>query len=210
MSDSSKREATRARILTGAGRSFRSQGYGGAGVDGLAREAGVTSGAFYSYFKSKADAFRATVVVGMQDLVAGIRRTRTQHDASWVEHFVDFYLGERRTCALTESCALQSLTAEVARADESTRQAYEEQLRAVIDAAADGLPSPSAKARRNEAIVLLAMLSGGVSLARAVNDPALSSEIAAAIRASLLSARAETWQREASDRKTPRLHRKPK
>jgi AcrR family transcriptional regulator len=205
-----KKEQTRARIVAGAGRSFRSQGYGGAGVDGVAREAGVTSGAFYSYFRSKADAFREAVVVGMQDLVAGIRQCRAQNDASWVEHFVDFYLGERRTCALTESCALQSLSAEVARADESTRKAYEAQLRAVIDVAAEGLAAPTARARRHEAIVMLALLSGGVSLARAVNDPAFSKEIAAAIRASLLRPPTDNGEPEAqppSKRSQPRKTR---
>lgn len=91
---------------------------------------------------------------------------------------------ERRTCSLTESCALQSLTGEVARADEATRKAFEAELHAVVAAAADGLEG-SAKARRHQALVMLALLSGGVSLARAVNDPAFSEEIAAAIRGAL-------------------------
>lgn len=180
----SKKKQTRARILAGAGRAFRSQGYGGSGVDGLAKEAGVTSGAFYSYFKSKADAFREAVQTGMQDLAQGIRGVRASAGERWVPAFVDFYLTERRTCSLTESCALQSLTGEVARADEATRQAFEAELNAVVDVAADGLEG-SAKARRKQALVMLALLSGGVSLARAVNDPAFSEEIAAAVRGAL-------------------------
>ncbi|MES1186425.1 MAG: TetR/AcrR family transcriptional regulator [Myxococcales bacterium] len=180
----SKKEQTRARILAGAGRAFRSHGYGGSGVDGLAKEAGVTSGAFYSYFKSKADAFREAVQTGMQDLARGIRGLRASAGDQWVPAFVDFYLTERRTCSLTESCALQSLTGEVARADEATREVFEAELHAVVAAAADGLEG-SAKARRHQALVMLALLSGGVSLARAVNDPAFSEEIAAAIRGAL-------------------------
>jgi AcrR family transcriptional regulator len=181
-----KKEQTRALILAGAGRTFRVHGYGGAGVDGLAKSAGVTSGAFYSYFKSKADAFRETVVTGMLDLEGAIRKLHATAGSRWVEQFVEFYLGEKRTCSPTESCALQSLTAEVARADETTRDAYETTLRRVVDAAAEGIDAPSAQARRNEAIVMLALLSGGVSLARAVNDPAFSEEIAGAIRGSLV------------------------
>jgi TetR/AcrR family transcriptional repressor of nem operon len=182
----SKKAATRARILAGAGRAFRSHGYDGSGVDGVAKAAGVTSGAFYSYFKSKADAFREAVQIGMQDLAGGIRSFRARAGEDWVAAFVDFYLTERRTCSLTESCALQSLTGEVARADASTREVFEAELRAVVDAAADGLGAPSAKARRQQAWVLLALLSGGVSLARAVHDPALSKEIADAIRNALV------------------------
>jgi TetR/AcrR family transcriptional repressor of nem operon len=192
MTNSKKKEQTRALILAGAGRSFRSHGYDGSGVDGVAKAAGVTSGAFYAHFKSKADAFRETVVAGMQELETAIRNLRAQSESNWRERFVDFYLGEKRTCALTESCALQSLTGEVARADGETREAYEERLRGVIDAAAKGMHDASPKARRNEAIVMLALLSGGVSLARAVKDPAFSAEIALAIRSALERAALDT------------------
>lgn len=188
MADSTKKAQTRALILAGAGRTFRSQGYGGAGVDGLAKAAGLTSGAFYAYFKSKADAFRETVATGMQEVEHAVRRLRAENGPAWLESFVDFYLGEKRTCELTESCALQSLTAEVARAEPETRAAYEAELRALIASTADGIDEETTNERRQRAIVVLALLSGGVSLARAVNSPALSQEIASAVRASLLGA----------------------
>ncbi|MFT3926639.1 MAG: TetR/AcrR family transcriptional regulator [Myxococcales bacterium] len=188
MRESKKSEQTRALILAGAGRTFRSHGYGGAGVDGLAKAAGLTSGAFYAYFKSKAEAFREAVRVGMHDLEQAIRTLRAEQGERWVESFVRFYLGERRTCALTESCALQSLTPEVARADPETREAFEAALRAVIDATAGGMDGATPKQRRSQAIVMLAALSGGVSLARAVNDSTLSKEIADTIQSSLLGA----------------------
>ena len=70
-----KKEESRARILAGAGRGFRGHGYGGLGVDALTKEAGVTSGAFYAHFKSKAEAFRETVAIGMNDLKAGVERS---------------------------------------------------------------------------------------------------------------------------------------
>ena len=50
------KEGARTRILDAAGRGFRRLGFGGIGVDGLAKEAGVTSGAFYGHFPSKAEA----------------------------------------------------------------------------------------------------------------------------------------------------------
>jgi TetR/AcrR family transcriptional repressor of nem operon len=179
----SKKEETRARILQAAGRTFRSHGYGGAGVDGLAKEAGVTSGAFYASFAGKAEAFREAVVSGMRELEAGIRQQ--QESGGWLERFVDFYLGERRTCDPSESCALQSLTGEVARAGGETRKAYEKELRAVLEAMASGLTGRSATERWRQAVVTLALLSGAVSMARAVDDPRLGAEIAAAVRASL-------------------------
>jgi TetR/AcrR family transcriptional repressor of nem operon len=180
-----KKEESKARILTSAGRGFRSRGFGGSGIDGLAKDADVTSGAFYAHFKSKAAAFREAVVVGLEELRLGIGQAREQMGTNWREWFIDFYMGERRTCDLAESCALQSLSSEVARADDETRQAYETELGSIIEAVAAGLEGKP-KARREEATALLALLVGGVTLARAVRDPAISDEIAAAVRKAAL------------------------
>jgi AcrR family transcriptional regulator len=192
----SKKEESRARILAGAGRAFRSLGFGGAGVDGLAKESGVTSGAFYAHFESKADAFREAVVAGMRDLSVAIQALQADAGSKWLPRFVEMYLGEKRTCELGESCALQSLTAEVARADGDTRAAYEAELRGVIDAVAEGLDASSRSTRRRTSIAVLALLAGGVSLARAVRDPVFSEEIASAIRHAVLGLRAPAASRE--------------
>lgn len=182
-----RKEESRARILASAGRGFRSRGYGALGVDGLAKEAGVTSGAFYAHFKSKAEAFREAVAAGMQDLRRAIEHLRaTEGGVAWRRRFIETYLGDRRTCDLAESCALQSLTGEVARADADTRSAYEAELRRVVDAAAEGISGPDSEERRAEAIALLALLAGGVSIARAVRDPAFAAEIAASVQAAAL------------------------
>lgn len=180
-----QKEESKAKILKSAGRVFRSRGFGGSGIDGLAKDAAVTSGAFYAHFKSKADAFREAVVAGLEDLKLGVSQAREQLGSSWREAFIDFYLGERRTCDLADSCALQSLSTEVARAEENTRQAYETELLAIIETVAAGLDGKH-DARREEATVLLALLVGGVTLARAVQDPVISSNIAAAVRKAAL------------------------
>jgi AcrR family transcriptional regulator len=112
-----QREQTRARLTAAVGRGFRKRGYNGIGVDGLAKEAEVTSGAFYGYFPSKEAAFKEAVTVGIDDLRSGVERLQAEHGAGWLEVFIDFYLGHRRTCELGETCALQSLTPEVVRAD---------------------------------------------------------------------------------------------
>lgn len=176
-----KKEESRARILASAGQGFRRLGFGGLGVDGIAKAAGVTSGAFYAHFKSKAEAFREAVQAGMADLADGVRHLRGQ-GGDWVGRFVDFYLTQRRTCDLGEACALQSLTGEVARADTETRAGFETELQRTIAGLATGMMAGTPSQARAKAIATLALLSGGVSMARAVNDPALGDEIIAAIR----------------------------
>ncbi len=182
-----KKEESRARILASAARGFRKNGFGAAGVDGLVKEAGVTSGAFYAHFDSKATAFREAVSAGMEDLLLGVERMREALGSGWREGFIDFYLGDRRTCDLAESCALQSLTGEVARADDAVRAEYERQFRRVIDAVAAGLEPDSDDDGRGRAIALLAILVGGVSMARAVKDASLAEEVADSVRRAAIS-----------------------
>jgi len=181
-----RKEEGRRRVLAAAGRGFRRHGFGGIGVDGLARQAGVTSGAFYAHYPSKAAAFAAAVEAGMTELADGIARLQAEHGAGWLEPFVDFYLGERRLCDASESCALQSLAGDVARADPETRAAFERDYEMVVAMVAAGL-SGTESVRVGKARALLALLAGSVSQARAVADPALSDSIATATKRAALA-----------------------
>ncbi|WP_322013457.1 TetR/AcrR family transcriptional regulator [Paraburkholderia sp. J12] len=172
---------TRARILDAAARLFREEGYGGSGIGPLTKAAGVTNGAFYGHFKSKSEAFRNVVLAGIGQIREAVGSLRVEHGTHWRKLFIDFYLGPRRTCKLGESCALPSLSPEVMRADDETRIAYEEELLRLINEVSAGLEDLPAAGRDDRAIALLAMLSGGVTLARAVHDPALSERIAKAV-----------------------------
>lgn len=184
------REEARARMLAAAGRGFRRRGFGGIGVDGLAKEAEVTSGAFYGHFPSKEAAFKEVAAAGIEELRAGVESLQKQHGAKWVEAFIDFYLGQKRTCELGESCALQSLTPEVTRSDVEIRAAFQEGLVKVVEKVAEGLEGGTLAERRKRAWSLLAVLSGGVTMARSVADAEVAGKIAKAIRDAALAAAA--------------------
>src|SRR4051812_17148456 len=181
------KEAARAKILTAVGRGFRRHGYHGIGVDGLAKEAGVTSGAFYGHFASKGDAFEAAALAGLVELREAVERFQAEGGSGWVARFVDFYLSTKRTCDLGESCALQSLTPEVARAESATRASYEVELLRLVEATAAGLTGKTRAVRRKLAWTVLAALSGAVTLARAADDEKVGLQIAAALKATLNS-----------------------
>jgi AcrR family transcriptional regulator len=186
MSRAEKKLETRQRILDAAARRFRSSGLGGVGVDGLASAAGVTSGAFYVHFASKQEAFCAAVEHGLADLNAGVAYFQQEHGSRWWSRFVHFYLNEKRTCDLSESCSLQSLAAEVARADEAGRQVFEAGLQAVAQSVVDGPVSPGKPPTLDAALAALATLVGAVSLARAVASAAVADRIAQTTIESLL------------------------
>jgi TetR/AcrR family transcriptional repressor of nem operon len=186
MSRTEQKEQTRRRIVEAAGRGFRQGGFGGLGIDGLAKQAGVTSGAFYVHFGTKQEAFREAVRQGMQELREGVLHFQAEHGKDWWAQFVRFYLGVKRTCDLSESCTLQSLSPELGRADEDSREVFEDGLRRVIEALLQGPRSPQAPRDFNSASAALAMLIGAVTLGRAVKQQAVSDQIAASAGRALL------------------------
>jgi TetR/AcrR family transcriptional regulator, transcriptional repressor for nem operon len=186
MSRTEQKEQTRQRILEAAGRGFRKGGFAGVGVDGLAKEAGVTSGAFYVHFNSKATAFEEVLTAGLSKLRATIERLQSTHGSKWWREFVRHYLGPRRMCDLADSCALQSLASEVARSDDASRSAFEAELRKIAALIAAGPRAEIGPKNSEDAFAALAQLVGAVTLARAVSDPALAQKIASAAEKSLL------------------------
>jgi TetR/AcrR family transcriptional regulator, transcriptional repressor for nem operon len=180
------KDETHARLVAAAGRGFRKRGYGGIGVDGLAKEADVTSGAFYSHFKSKEDAFDEVIAAGIGQLKTSILALRDAHGTAWSGHYVDRYLGAKRTCDLAESCALQSLASEVGRSGARIKSTFQLQILDVAQAAADGFEGGTPEQRLARAWAFLAILSGGVTLARAVADPALAETMATGVRSAAL------------------------
>jgi AcrR family transcriptional regulator len=171
---------TRAKVLAAASRSFRRHGREGIGVDGLAKAAGVTSGAFYSHFDSKDAAFESAVVMGMEELLAGIRGFREKHGDEWFEAFIGWYLGKSHRKDLSCGCSLVTLTPEVVRAGKGVKSAFSGVFAPVVDEIADGLRRGTAEERKNTARLILSTLAGSVTIARAMSDESAAEEFAAA------------------------------
>ncbi|MES9851737.1 MAG: TetR/AcrR family transcriptional regulator [Candidatus Thiodiazotropha sp. L084R] len=181
-----QKQVTREKILEAAHRGFRRQGFSGLGVDGLAKDAGVTSGAFYKHFKSKDDAFQESVARGVGEFQSAVEMFQEKYGESWLDEFARFYLGEKRCAKLGDSCGLQSLTPEVTRSGEKIRSTYQTALLKAAESFTNG-PLDSTHDRVPPTVWAdIALLIGGVTLARAVQDPALADEIADAVHNAIL------------------------
>jgi len=185
-------QETKRRILAAAGRGFRKQGFGLIGIDGLARVAGVTSGAFYGHFRSKVEAFRASLSSGLDEFRRAIEEVQAREGEGWVEALADFYFTERITCDLAEGCALPSFSGDVARGDAKTKAAFEKEYKAIVATLAKGLPGTSAEDREARALVMTALFAGGVTLARSVRDKALRDRIADVLREAVVASANQT------------------
>jgi TetR/AcrR family transcriptional repressor of nem operon len=179
-----RKEKARAALLVAAGRAFRAHGYGGVGVDRLAQDAGVTSGAFYGHFRSKEESFREAVRAAMARLHAGLLRFRDGADAdAWLDDLLDWYLGPAHRADLAGGCGLPSLSGEVARADAETQAIYEAGLDEAVRLLAESAPLARHADADARARALLALLAGGVTLSRAVRGGAAAERMAASVRA---------------------------
>ena len=63
--DKGRKDVTRQRILEVAADRFRSDGIAASGLAGIMSDAGLTNGAFYPHFSSKADLVRESVAEAM-------------------------------------------------------------------------------------------------------------------------------------------------
>lgn len=169
---------TRRRILDAAAAVFRRQGYHASGVDQVMREAGLTPGGFYAHFASKEALFA-------EMLPHALRQTRTLTETDptapvggdWLQQVAARYLSPGHRRLVDAGCPLPALLPEVARATEPSRRAFQELFEEVIaHIAARG------DRHRDEATALLAILVGGMTLARAVADEAEGDRILAACR----------------------------
>jgi TetR/AcrR family transcriptional repressor of nem operon len=173
------------RILTASAARLRQEGLAGAAIAAVMRQAGLTHGAFYCHFANKDELAVAALRHALKD-----NRTRwvgSPHAESWRDRLTRLgrrYLTPRHRDDLADSCALAALASDAARSGPAFKRAYEAEtlksLRAICAAPDDGAPIDPA--RFDDAIAFLALCIGGLSLARAVQDPAFSQRILDACR----------------------------
>jgi AcrR family transcriptional regulator len=177
------KDEVRQRLLTSSARHIKAHGFAASGVDALAAAAGVTSGSVYKHFSGKSALFAALIEAELKrtaELFASI----DPGDADAAEQAMAGYLSPQHLHHPERGCPLPALAAEVARADDSVRAAFDDGLREV-HAQLQGIVGSSAKAW-----ALITQSVGAVMLARAALGPPLRHELLESARAearSLLS-----------------------
>ncbi len=189
-----RKQAVKERILRGAARGMRREGIAGASVGSMMAEAGLSHGGFYAHFESKDDMAAA-------GLAAAFAETREAlfgdlgdvSDQEWMRQVLARYLGRAHRDAEDAGCPLPRLAGELARAGgplkQGAAQGLEEYASAISarlaggDEANGGDNADEGDAeRRSHAYALLALMVGGVALARVADDPVLSDLILRACR----------------------------
>jgi TetR/AcrR family transcriptional repressor of nem operon len=167
------------RIIAAAARQLREEGPVGMSVQRVMEEAGLTHGGFYSHFDSKeqlvAEALRVALENG-RDRFAGVGAGAAPGPEQR-QRMLRGYLSRAHRDDPGAGCPLPSTSAEVARAPETVRRAYDDELRKIIalfEAEFAGSPADEAHAR---AIGTMSLCVGSLLLARATLDSTLSDDI---------------------------------
>src|SRR5262249_22267435 len=165
----------RARVLEVAGQLFREKGFDGITVAEIMKGAGLTHGGFYNQFGSKDDLAAQACAQVLGEAAARWREIGEGDDP--LGTLVNSYLSTRHRDGAGKGCAIPSLAAEAVRQPPSIRAAFTKGLRDFIDILATFVSGRSATARRERALATMSGMVGTMVLARAANDPVLSTEI---------------------------------
>ena len=176
-------------MIDSARRLFNRHGFDNVSLQQIIAGAGLTHGAFYSYFKSKSDLYVDVLGCFFTDPDwkngwEGVQVDLASTDAG--SQVVQAYLSRQHFEDVENSCPMVALPTDVARAGKTARQAFENAFRAMVGIL-ERSSAERGRQRRATAQAIAALSIGGMVVARAIVDRALADELRDACMATALS-----------------------
>jgi TetR/AcrR family transcriptional regulator, transcriptional repressor for nem operon len=157
-------------LLRAGTRSFKTSGFNGIGVDGLAAAAGVTSGAFYSNFANKEAMLEAVIDAGLGEPFLSDTDSATLGEGrAGLISFVHDYISAHHSADPAEGCVMPALSADVSRAQPPVKDAYARKMTALVDRIA-GLLDGDASDRNRRAWSIIALMVGAIVISRGIPE----------------------------------------
>lgn len=182
----------RERVLDAALGLFRTRGFDRVSVSDLMREAGLTHGGFYNHFTSKGDlaaqACARAFAAAFEALREADAKPARAGRVGGLRGFIARYLSRSWRDADGAHCPMVAFAADAARDPQTAGDQFAAGTRAYVDQVAALLTGSEAE-RRREALFVVAILTGALTLARGVReaDRALSDALLEAAREELLA-----------------------
>ena len=174
------KQETRTRIIQSARRLFNRNGFADVSIDEIMGEAGLTHGGFYKHFAAKEDLYHAAVLQFICEEQPEVWQARhidaAAKGAALARMIVDAYLSQDHFDDRDGSCPMIALPSDVSRGNGSVKAAFRQVMEMMVGAFAANLES-NGQSARERALALVAMVVGGMVLARAVDDKALATEL---------------------------------
>jgi TetR/AcrR family transcriptional regulator, transcriptional repressor for nem operon len=179
----------RERIVQVAAKLFRERGFDGIGVADLMKAAGLTHGGFYGHFGSKEDLAAEASDRALKDTLQYWSSVVDKNPDEAFSTLVNRYLSEGHRDTPGKGCLVAALGSDLGRQARPVRRVVTDGIQAVIGQLMQLVPGKSKPARRRRALTDFAAMVGAVTIARAVDDPALSKDVLDAVASSLLEQR---------------------
>ncbi len=176
------------KILAEASRLFKERGFG-VSVSEIMKSTGLTHGPFYNHFESKEALMAECITHSAADALVELDAAGQTPEG--MRAYVRDYMSHEHRDARAEGCLVAAFAgqAEGSAGVDASLTTY---LKSVIDRFTRNFPWRTKKTAqqnaRGDAIRMLASMYGGVVLARAVDDEALSEEILREVLAGLQAA----------------------
>lgn len=182
------KEASHERIVGAAARAIRRSGYDGTGVADIMKEAGLTHGAFYAHFASReAMLAEAADRAGAESNAIAAKVLSAAPPEQALQALVQVYLSKEHLASIETGCPISALVSEMPRQTPEVRRAATQRIKEMIDLVARQYPDWGQPGAHERALLTVATMVGTLTLARAVDDTALSDALCNATLKSLTS-----------------------
>jgi TetR/AcrR family transcriptional repressor of nem operon len=179
-----QKEKSHETILESAARLVREHGISGTRIADVMKGAGLTVGGFYAHFSSKEDLVDAVLRrMGVELRGRLFARLAEKPEDDRAEVVLKRYLSAAHRDAQTLGCPLPAVVGEIGTIAGEHRAVLAEQIDALSADLQEHLPRSRGPQRRTLALGLVALMYGGLSLARALRGTELSDEVIRACRA---------------------------
>jgi TetR/AcrR family transcriptional repressor of nem operon len=176
----SRQEAaeTREHIVEAASTEFRRNGIDGTSLADLMAAAGLTHGGFYKHFESKERVVQESLALAIESMADSWQRTLSTTPGNRGLHAaISQYLSSEHSDDRATGCPFAALGSEIARCDDSVREAATAGFLKMVDVIASQLDGMTPAAARKEAVWIFSAMCGAVTMARIVTDADLSATI---------------------------------
>lgn len=171
------------RLVEVAANMMRKDGLDGVSISEVMKAAGMTHGAFYSHFKTKEE-MAEEALAWVSDKTDSATTETITTAAEPLAALLKSYLSTDHRDNTAAGCTIATMSIEAGRKDFG-RGVLTMQIKRWVQKLADGIKWKKNDANRNQAILTVSAMVGGLILARTVNDEILSDEIMAVLREEL-------------------------
>lgn len=164
------KEQSRTKILKAASLLFASRGFDNVTIDEIMAAAGMTRGAFYAHFKTKAALYAESIASTAMNNSRARAFLEGGGSLEKLRHLVKTYLSRDHIDGPDEPCPLSFLVTDIVNREPQGRRAYTHVYQQLVAHVAEHVPCDRKKEREQRAYGISALLIGGVALGRAVGD----------------------------------------